>query len=231
MLKALTVFISLSVVTFASSAEVYKCVDNNTVRYSTTPCDEHLIDLEVHDEQNKQRMYGEYFQSPEYPGWKGGWKVIKSLKLARFEEIDYVPTRPQNSPYGVFINQQKLSDLPQSMTVQRFAISVEDIIESICANANISTPRINNSSESVFYGQYACSVRRDTKKGELGIYKIVRGQTSIYMMMIKWSVEPFTIKDNLSIEQYAPADFSKRLKMAKRYLKEQVKLCDEGSCE
>lgn len=213
-------------------AEVYKCIDEGTVRYSTTPCDNQLIDLALNESPVEEDInQEELFITPVYSGWPHGWQKSKDLKLERFFEVIYLPKRPDDNNKQSHINQQKLTNLPQSMTVERFAISVEDIIESICASAIISQPKMSKSSPStVFYGKYACSFRRDTKQGELGYYKIMRGENSIYMIAIKWAVAPFKIDSESSPELIFNAVKAKEINAAEQYLQNKVKLCRAGKC-
>lgn len=216
------------------SAEVYKCNDEEVVHYSTIPCDNQVIDLDLtlDDEPIEQAIsQEELFITPVYSGWPNGWKKTKNLKLARFFEVVYEPIRPTAATKRSHINRQKLTNLPQSMSVDRFAISVEDIIESICASAIIYQPEINkNLPETIFYGQYACSYRRDTKQGELGYYKIMRGENSIYMIAIKWQVERFKIEENKPLLILEDKQQKKKIRIAKKYLQNEVKLCRAGSC-
>ena len=190
-------FILLLIFSAPLFAEVYKCNEGEVIRFSNIPCQTQQSDLEVNDELTKKENIEERFIAPSYPNWENGWKKSKDLRLERFFEVVYEPIQPTGLQKRSRINQQKLTNLPQSMSVQRFAISVEDIIESICTNAIIYQPELPSKlSKNVFYGQYICSFRRDTKRGELGYFKIIRGENSIYMVTVKWAVEPFNIEEN-----------------------------------
>lgn len=226
------VFMLLLIFTAPLYAEVYKCDDEGTIHFSTTPCDNHEINLELDIELLVDDIdQEETFIVPSYPGWKKGWKKTKDLKLERFSEVVYEPMMINDDNKYDRINQQKLTNLPQSMSVQRFAISVEDIIESICASASIYPAKTSQAtSDKVFYGQYACSFRRDTKQGELGYYKITRGENSIYMIAIKWGVESFTIEQDKPISIIDNKHNKQKINTAKRYLEDKVKLCVAGNC-
>ncbi|MCP5079831.1 MAG: hypothetical protein GY951_17490 [Psychromonas sp.] len=226
------IFVFLFIFTAPIYAEVYKCDDEGAIRYSTIPCNKQAINLELgEDEFDYGYEQEEQFITPAYPGWKNGWKKTKDLKLERFFEVVYEPARPTDSEKSMRINHQKLTNLPQSMSVQRFAISVEDIIESICASAIIYQPKsVKPLSDKVFYGQYACSFKRDTKQGELGYYKILRGENSIYMLAIKWSVEPFTIELDKPLTIIEDKQQKAKIFTAKKYLQNKVKLCTAGTC-
>jgi len=226
------IFVFLFIFTAPLYAEVYKCDDEGAVRYSTTPCNKQVLDLELgEDDFEPEYNQEEQFITPVYPGWKNGWKKSKDLKLERFFEVVYEPVRPTISEKSTRINHQKLTNLPQSMSVERFAISVEDIIESICASAIIYQPKTAKKlSDKVFYGQYACSFRRDTKQGELGYYKIIRGENSIYMLAIKWGVEPFTIEVDKPLMIFDNHPLKKKISTAQKYLHNKVKLCTAGTC-
>lgn len=232
MYKRSLIFTLLLIITAPLYAEVYKCVDDGNVRYSTTPCDSQLIDLAIDDEMIEEELdQEERFVTPVYSGWPQGWKKSKDLKLERFFEVIYEPTVSDQNNKDTHINHQRLTNLPQSMTVERFAISVEDIIESICANAVITQPKMAYEvPENIFYGKYACSLRRDTKKGELGYYKIIRGESSIYMIAIKWAVEAFEIESGASSIPLFNKISKKERNTAEQYLQKKVKLCHEGKC-
>jgi hypothetical protein len=226
------IYIFLFIFTAPLYAEVYKCDDKGTIHYSTTPCNNSLIDLELGDESIADELVQEeLFFAPTYPAWVHGWNKTKDLKLERFFEIEYEPNKPNEADKLTHINKQKLTNLPQSMSVQRFAVSVEDIIESICKNAIIYQPSSPSwLPEKVFYGQYACSYRRDTKQGELGYYKIMRGENSIYMMAIIWGVTPFTITEGEPLAILEDKLQKQKISVAKKYLQEDVKLCKAGIC-
>ncbi|PKF60601.1 hypothetical protein CW745_13805 [Psychromonas sp. psych-6C06] len=226
------VFILILIFTAPVYAEVYKCDEDGVVRYSTTPCSSQVINLDLDDTDIEPEVSEEErFITPRYTGWKNGWQKTKDLKLERFFEIEYEPISPSASEMHSSINQQKLTNLPQSMSVQRFAISVEDIIESICANALIYQPKLAKKlPDTVFYGQYACSYKRDTKRGELGYYKIMRGENSIYMIAIKWSVDSFEIEEGKVPDVIQETQQKDKINIAQRYLKNKVKLCRAGRC-
>lgn len=210
-------------------AEVYKCIDETRTSYSTQPCIKQLINLELDDVFVEPEIsQQERFITPVYSGWKKGWKKTQEIKLERFSEIVYEPLdiTEKNS----HIDQQKLTNLPQSMSVRRFAISVEDIIESICVTAVVFQPQLTQPTERVFYGKYACSLRRDTQQGQLGYYKIMRGENSIYMLAIKWAVEPFDIEPGKPIAIIENNHQKKKMMIAEKYLQNEVKLCRAKSC-
>ena len=128
------------------------------------------------------------------------------------------------------INKQKLTDLPQSIGITRFSKSVDDILESLCNNTLFIHSKIEEKNiDKVFYGQYACSYRRDTQQGELGHYKIMRGENSIYMMTVKWDIEPFDIENKSSFELIKSQQQAK-FKNAQDYLQKDVRLCRDGKC-
>nr|WP_245542673.1 DUF4124 domain-containing protein [Psychromonas ossibalaenae] len=213
-------------------SEVYKCVDGNSMSFSNVPCDDQQkAKIIVNGVADQTMPAQEKFVVPVYPGWKKGWKKTKNLSLERFSEMEYTPFKPSAGEIHASINKQKLTNLPKSMTVHRFSVSVEDIIESICENAVIHRPDINDqASELVYYGQYACSLRRDTQQGELGYYKIMRGSSSIYMLAVKWSVKPFVIEAGKELPILKDKEIRKRVTRAEKYLRYDVKLCRGDSC-
>jgi len=231
MFNYLFTFIACALISTPIYAQVYKCEDDSGVRFSSIPCINESIELD-----ESEQLFAQYanqeerFITPIYPGWEMGWKKIKDLKLERFSEVVYEPKRLLLSEKYAYINKQKLTNLPQSMTVQRFVTSVKDIIESSCVNTLFIKPKIAKiHSAEVFYGEYACSSRRDTQEGEIGTFKVMRGENSIYMMTIKWPVTVFDIEEgkNLSIMDEAQ---QKRVNIAQQYLLKQVKLCTAGNC-
>lgn len=82
--------------------------------------------------------------------------------------------------------------------------------------------------ERVFYGQYSCALRRDTKKGQLGLYKIMRGEKSVYMLMIKWNIPVFDINNSAFVLQQS--EIKKRQQQAEEYLKNEIKVCNSETC-
>jgi len=216
----------LSLSTALSSAEIYQCIDKGVTSYSTQPCANQFIDLEL-DDTIVDPVYSsqERFITPVYPSWKSGWKKTKQIQLERFSEVIYEPVGALGSEKSSEINLQQLTNLPDSMSAQRFAISVADIIDSICVNTVIDRLPIETGIETLFYGQYVCSLRRDTQQGEMGVYKIIRGKNSIYMIAIKWEIEPVEVKGyTLNPMQQA------KISEAKQYLKNAVKLCQTADC-
>lgn len=231
MFNHLFTFIACSLISASLYAQVYKCEDHSGVRFSSIPCINESIEL-VDSEQllSQYTTQEERFITPVYPGWEMGWKKIKDLKLARFSEVVYEPKHLLLSEKYAHINKQKLTNLPQSMTVQRFVASVEDIIESNCVNTVFIKPKITkDGSGKVFYGDYACSSRRDTQQGEIGTFKVTRGENSIYMMTIKWPLPPFEIQQDKKIPIMDDTQ-QERVNFAKQYLLKQVKLCTAGNC-
>jgi len=235
MFNKLLALILLSLFTAPTFAEIYQCIDKGVTTYSTQPCADQFIDLELDDRViEPASAQQERFITPVYPSWKSGWKKNKEIQLERFHEITYAPVAATESQKNSSINLQQLTNLPHSMNAQRFATSVADIIESICVNTVIEEINIGSSSDNLFYGQYACSLRRDTQRGEFGIYKIIRGENSIYMVAIKWSVDSFEIEDSKSIAlfdgQLSGDSQREKIAEAKRYLKNAVKLCRTERC-
>jgi len=234
MFNKLLIFILLSLFTAFSSAEVYQCQSEGVTTYSSQPCTTQFIDLELDDRVIGSTGDSERFIAPIYPSWKKGWKKTKEIHLERFSEIIYEPLQAPVSEKNSKINLQQLIDLPDSMSAQRFAISVADIIESICVNSVIESPKIGVPSDKLFYGQYACSLRRDTQQGELGVYKIIRGENSIYMVAIKWGVDAFEFEVDKPITLFEGLQISdiesKKIAQAKRYLQNAVKLCRSEHC-
>jgi len=226
------IFILLLIFTASASAEVYKCDEGGAVRFSNTPCQVQELSLEVNNNLiKKKNAEEEHFFAPIYPDWTSGWKKAKELQLERFFEIVYEPIQPTKLQKFTRINQQKLTNLPHSMSAQRFAISVEDIIESICTNAVIYQPELPDKlSRNVFYGQYICSFRRDKKQGELGYFKIMRGENSIYMVTVKWNVEPFSIEEGKPLAITETALHKQKIISARSYLMGKVKLCRKNAC-
>jgi len=231
MLKPLILCFILSLFSTASMAEIYKCKNGASTRFSTQPCvsDMPRFIPEI-DEKKKERVIKERFVVPVYSAWTGGWKKVKETKLEHFFEIEYVPVKSKDGEINSFINQQTLTELPDFISVEHFAASVSDIIESICEQAVINPFDPNQQiNEKVFYGRYSCTLRRDTKKGELGSYKIMRGEKSVYMLMIKWSVPIFTIvNDQIALLQNKEMQI--RLQQAENYLKNEIKLCKGERC-
>jgi hypothetical protein len=115
------------------------------------------------------------------------------------------------------------------MSSQRFAVSVEDIIQSIC-KTSVHYPVNTAQSDAVFYGHYACSYRRDTKQGEIGYYKIMRGENSLYMLASKWEVDAFVIGQNQFVPIVESKENEEKILTAQRYLQNEVKLCQSGDC-
>lgn len=232
MLPTRSVFLFLLISTTPLDAEVYKCDDEGETRYSTTPCNHQIINLELEDETfDYEVSQDEVFIVPSYPSWLAGWEKTKDLQLERFFEVEYEPILVTKENKLTTVNQQKLTNLPQSMSVQRFAISVEDIIESICVKAIIYPVKSSiQLSDKVFYGHYACSFRRDTKLGEIGHYKIMRGKNSIYMIAIKWGVEPFIIESGQALIVIETEENKRKRAQAESYLNNDVKLCQAGNC-
>jgi hypothetical protein len=223
-------FIFLFIFIAPLSAEVYQCDEDGITHFSNSPCDSQVFDLEVENSSVDEELYQqEQFVIPSYPGWKHGWQKTTDVKLSRFSEIVYKPLQPTTSTKNMVITQQKMTDLPESMTAQRFAVSVQDIVESIC-KSSIHYPVNTGQSDKVFYGHYACTQRRDTKKGELGYYKIMRGENSLYMIAIKWEVDTFIIGRNQFVPALESGDNEQKLLTAKRYLQNDVKLCQLGDC-
>ena len=223
------VYIFLFVFTAPLHAEVYKCDDGGTISFSTKPCVNLQIDLEL-DIESGLVPQEERFFLPTYPGWPSGWKIAKDLKLERFIEIEYEPNNKDEASKLACINQQQLTDLPKSMSAQQFALSVEDIIESICENAMIYKSNNLSATDNVFYGHYACSYKRNTKQGELGYYKIIRGAKSIYMTTIKWGVTPFNITEGKPLDIIKDKTQTQKINIAKKYLRKDVKLCKGETC-
>ena len=231
MSKTLIVFIFLSLFTVVTLAEVYKCADGDSVRFSTEACDSEFFDLALAEQTPHEELTQEEFIVPVYPGWKGGWKKIKEIKLEQFFEIEYIPNYPQQSDIKAFINQQTLSNIPQSMTIHHFALSIAGIIDSICEKVLFSDSEVNKQTlNSVYYGQYICSLRRDSKKGELGLYKIIRGEKSVYMLIMKWSVAPFIMEPGKEPAILKNREMKNSLNRAKKYLQQDVKLCKGTMC-
>ncbi|WP_413699178.1 DUF4124 domain-containing protein [Psychromonas sp. KJ10-10] len=211
-------------------AEVYQCDIEGVAHFSNTPCDNPFDDLELGDVSIDEELYQqEQFVIPDYPGWKNGWEKTKNIKLSRFSEIEYKPLRPSSITKNMLIAQQKLTDLPESMTAQRFAISVQDIIQSICVNS-VHFPVNAEENDAIFYGHYACTLRRDTKQGEMGYYKIMRGENSLYMLAIKWQVASFSIGKNQFIPILETDENENKVLTAREYLHNDVKLCRAGEC-
>jgi hypothetical protein len=145
--------------------------------------------------------------------------------------VIYKPIEASEADKYTAIIQQKLTSLPHSLSIQRFAISVEDVIESICENTTFySRNSPKQFSDKVFYGHYACSFRRDTRQGKLGFYKIMRGENSIYMVAIKWLVDPFSKNNKQPIEVIETKENKRKIIIAKKYLRDDVKLCRSGNC-
>ena len=212
-------------------AKVYKCDDEGVPSYSSQPCENRLINLEI-EEQLSEKYFSreEQFIAPEYPGWKEGWKKTKDFKLARFSEVVYEPLNATELNKSMRINKQKLTDIPQSLDITRFSKSVDDILQSLCSKTLFIHSKIDEKNiNQVLYGQYACSFRRDTQQGELGHYKIMRGENSIYMMTVKWDIEPFDIEQKESFELIKSQQQTK-FKTAQDYLQKDVRLCRDGKC-
>ncbi|GLS91635.1 hypothetical protein GCM10007916_27040 [Psychromonas marina] len=231
MFNHIFVFVILLLSITSVSAQVYKCDDEGGSRYSATPCVDQSINLDFTEELFEDNFtQEERLIAPVYPDWKRGWKKSKDLKLERFSEVVYVPQQPTELNKTTFINKQKLTNLPQSMNLKRFVTSVEDIVDSVCVDSIfLPLERKSKTADTVYYGQYSCSKRRDTKRGELGYFKIIRGESSIYMVSVKWAVEAFdTNKHNLLLKRDKVQQ--KRISAAKNYLQQNVKLCTAGNC-
>lgn len=213
-------------------AEVYKCDIEGSAYYTSTPCEYQVLNLEIAGKPFEDEfLEQERFITPSYPGWSNGWKKTRNMKLERFFEVIYEPIQVNESNKDTIISQQTLTNLPHSMSVQRFAVSVEDIIESICENTIIYSDNPSEQlSDNVFYGYYACPLRRDTKQGELGFYKIMRGENSIYMIAIKWNVDSFSKSNKQPLEIIDKKENKRKISIAKKYLRDDVKLCKAGYC-
>jgi len=224
-------FILLFISTAQVDAEVYKCMNGENVSFSSLPCHNQQINLELDDNavQSESRDQ-ERFITPIYSNWKNGWKKTKDIKLARFSEVIYEARNASQAQQATRINLQKLNNLPQSMTVQRFAISVEDIIDSICVSTRLYQPKVQQVTSNVLYGQYACSLRRDTQQGEFGYYKIMRGENSMYMVAVKWAVAPFNIEQGKPLAAMKREPYQSNMLLAQRYLQNEVRLCHAQHC-
>lgn len=231
MFNYICAFILSIFVVFPLNAKVYKCEDQNGVSFSSIPCDTSFIEFDLSDELVEQSFnQEEQFVVPTYPEWKSGWHKVKDLQLARFSEIVYEDKNSSSSENYTQVNTQKLTNLPQSMSVKRFAASVKDIIESSCVDTVFSEYKIDdNYSTKVFYGEYACSSRRDTQRGEVGRFKIMRGESSLYMVTVKWYLDPFDIQQIKLIANTNEVQL-KKMNVAQQYLLTQVKLCWAGNC-
>lgn len=231
MFRFLLVFSLLSTATTFAYSEVYKCDYGNESHYSAAPCDDKYINLDLDDFNTLEVSLEEKFVVPVYPSWTNGWRRIKMISLERFSEETFIPLNITKLNKLTQIDKQILTDLPQSMSLQRFASSTEDIINSICTDARFYPSSIrNNKPADILYAQYACSMRRDTQKGELGYYKIMRGESSIYMVSVKWTVEPFIIEKDNKIKITDDNSYTSKINSAQKYLQHEVKLCNVGSC-
>jgi len=214
-----------------ANATVYRCEKGETVSFSSQPCENILVNTKQID-HSSEHYYSptEQFIAPIYLQWKKGWTKSKNVKFERFSEVEFEPVEKTVLNKSMRINLQKLTELPQSMTVSRFSASVEDILESLCSNTLFLHTKIAEKNiDDVFYGQYACSYRRDTQQGELGHYKIIRGENSIYMVTIKWDIEAFDIKQEASFKRIKSQQQVK-FNNAQHYLQNEVKLCKDGGC-
>ena len=212
-----------------ATAKVYQCVTDGSISFSSIPCDDQSSVLSA--EQKTQSGIPEKFIMPEYPQWQKGWKQTVDFKLTSFSESEYVPIQRQDKTLPAIVSQQKLSNVAPSFSIEDMAVSVKDTIKSLCKDTQLSSAGIHNPSPNkVFYGQYSCSVRRDTQQGELGVYKIMRGENSVYVASVKWELTPFTIYPGKSPQIMENKEFKNRVEAAKEYLMEDVRLCRDILC-
>ncbi|WP_372880425.1 DUF4124 domain-containing protein [Psychromonas sp.] len=221
--------ILLLLLTKPAMAKVYQCVTDGSVTFSSIPCDDQSSVLSAG--QQAEPGVIEKFTMPEYPDWQRGWRQTVDFKLSSFAEAEYVPVRLQGKARPALVSQQKLSNVAPSFSVQDMAVSVKDTIESLCKESRLDSADIHNPSpNNVFYGQYSCSARRDTQNGELGVYKIMRGENSIYVVSVKWELTPFTLYPGKKPQVLENKELKNRLQTAKNYLMEDVRLCRNILC-
>lgn len=228
MLKKLFIVL-LYILSMSVNADVYKCIHEYSIRFSSHPCDEDVLDDNNGDFQSGfDRRYK--LVMPIFSGWKNGWIINKEVNLEHFTEVVYESRGVIETNNRMFITLQKSTDLPNSMTTQQFAFAIADIIESICIDSYIYQPTAAPHPSNIFYGQYSCSLRRDTLRGELGSYKIMRANNSIYMVMVKWNVSSFTNAHDKSISIIEDIEQKQKITAVQQYLQNEVKLCRGNKC-
>lgn len=222
-------FIPLLLLTAPAMAKVYQCVTEDSVQFSSIPCDDQSAGFPV--AQKTDTGVIEKFILPVYPDWYKGWQQTAIFQLSSYSEIEYVPIQPHAKEIPALVNQQQLNHVASSFTVQDMAVSIKDTIESLCKNTQLQNVNIENHNPGkVFYGQYSCSARRDTQHGELGVYKIMRGENSVYVAAVKWDVAPFTIYPGQNPQPLENKRLTNRLQTAKKYLQQDVRLCKGNIC-
>jgi len=212
-----------------TKAKIYQCDDGKSVTFSSIPCDNQAI---INTENDLfEDVIEEEFILPVYREWGKQWQQTINFKLSSFSESEYIPTSTQRNGIQPYINLQTSTNLPATITVQHFAISFEDTINSICETVVLDTPQIlNKSPKSIFYGRYLCSKKRDTQRGELGIYKIVQGDKGVYLVTVKWSVDPFPINNGQNLAILDNNFLQQQFQRAKQYLQHDAKLCKGDRC-
>ncbi len=219
------------------TAAVYKCDFADKVVFSSQPCDFDVIDPSFDAPVvKKNSRINEFLVVNPYPGW-GSWQKIKDEKRGRFREMAHIPQGQGIGQYKDVINQQWLTALPLTMSVERFAESLRDTVTSICIGA-INEP-IASGTEfgyNVVYGQYYCGKQRGTEQGIIVLYKVLRGKEAIYLVTREWRVAPFDVsaitierlKRNIFAGQASLRQFEQQEKQAKRYLEQQTYVCMVG---
>ncbi|MGB5445364.1 MAG: hypothetical protein WBM99_07630 [Psychromonas sp.] len=229
MWKTTLSFIFLLLLTMPAMAKVYQCATEGGVTFSTIPCDDQSSVSNAGE--TTSTGVTEKLTMPEYPDWPAGWRQTVDFKLRNFSELEYTPIQDLAKELPAIVNQQKLSNVANSFSVEDMAISVKDTIQSLCENIQLGSANIHTSNPNkVFYGQYSCSARRDTGNGELGVYKIMRGENSVYVVTVKWGLAPFTIYPGRDPQLFENTELKNRFQAAKKYLMEDVRLCREILC-
>jgi hypothetical protein len=231
MLRIFFFFSLLLTFTPLTHAKIYTCDDGNTVTFSSIPCDNQAIVTIAQTHELFEEVLDEEFILPVYSEWGKEWQQTVNYKLTSFSESEYIPTSAQKNGIQPSINLQTRTNLPASITIQNFASSFEDTINSICERVVLDTPQISNKmSNSIFYGRYVCSKRRDTQRGELGIYKIIQGDKGVYLVTVKWSMDPLSISYGQKLAILDNKYIQQQFQYAKKYLQHDAKLCKGSIC-
>lgn len=216
----------------SASAHIYKCADEHSASFGYIPCAQEIGFVHSdHPPKLSALLKREYLTVPIFPDWKAhGWVKRKEIQLEHFSETVYQPNMDMMETLKPHLNIQHLNNIPNDLNSHRFAVSIADIIQTVCADSHLSQPTLINldKRDDAFYGQYMCSLRRDTQQGEFGSYKIMRAEKGIYLVALKWPVAPFYIDAKQPILM-SPANLQK-LADSVHYLQHQVKLCRGKIC-
>ena len=224
-------FALLLIISPVTKAKIYQCDDGKSVTFSSIPCDNQDIFNTANENDLFEDVVEEEFILPVYPEWGKQWQQTINFKLSSYSESEYIPTALEKNGIQSYINLQTSTNLPATITVQHFATSYEDTINSICETVVLDAPQIfNKVPKSIFYGRYLCSKKRDTQRGELGIYKIVQGDKGVYLVTVKWSVEPFFINNGQNLAILDNKFLQQQFQQAKKYLQHDAKLCKGERC-